>query len=95
MIFLLASFLAAASVQAGVTVEPVAPDRHRLTTIIPIRASPLQHAEAQVLLMREAQRVCRDRGRPVSDGTLEANAMAGGRIALSEVYRCVPEAEQR
>lgn len=78
----------------GVAVETLEAGRYRLSTVVRDAGSPTLHAEAQIRLMREGQRLCRGIGRAVSDGVIEVNRPpAGGgrrtRLVISETYSCV------
>jgi hypothetical protein len=57
---------------APVSVQPIDAERFRVTVLVDgdFRAQ----VEAQLQLAAEAKRQCRDRGKPVSGGTLEVNA---------------------
>lgn len=84
----LAALLLAAAAQ-NVTVETLGENRFRLM-IVYAGSSAEAHARAQLRLIEEAERLCLGRGRPVSEGSLEANQAPGrrGRIALSAIYSC-------
>ena len=58
--------------------------------------SPMGHAKAQIALAKAAEKHCANKGRAVSDGTLELNnaqSIRKGKKALEliEVYTCVPK----
>ena len=80
-----------------VSVQPIDADRFRLT-IIYGGDHLTAHAQALIELASEARRQCRNRGEPVSAGSLELNevpktdtaARKKGRLSLSEEWRCVP-----
>lgn len=84
----------------SVSVQPLQDGWFRLTIIY--KPSGLEaHANAQLRLIAAADRLCKGKGRPVSEGTLSVNevpnpASAGrkrGRLlALSEAWRCGPAA---
>jgi hypothetical protein len=90
-----ASFLIGLLLASGpapdVAVAPQPGGRLRLTALAN-SDSPESLARAMIGLREEAARQCHGRGRPVSEGTLEANQVPGrrGRLALSEIYSCVP-----
>jgi hypothetical protein len=87
------AILALASV--GPNIAPIDEQRFRVS-IVYDDTSPMGHGNAQVALMKAAERFCRGKGKAVSEGTLELNDAAplrGKRKALevSEIYRCVPK----
>jgi hypothetical protein len=75
----------------NVTVETLGETRFRVTTVYATSGGPELIARAQFRLMEEAERVCRGRGRAVSEGSLEIHPAPDrpGRTALSEVYNCI------
>jgi redox-regulated HSP33 family molecular chaperone len=85
--------LLAASAAQDVTVEPQPDGRLRLTIVFATANSEL-YVRAMLRLRQAAERQCRGRGRPVSEGALEANRVPGrrDRLALSETYACAPPA---
>ena len=81
---------------APVAVQPLAPDRYRLT-IIYDGGGPSDHAETLFRLADAAKRLCKGRGQPVSEGALELNevpktdvaARRKGRLSVTQEWRCV------
>lgn len=59
----------------------------------------MAHAQAQIALIRAAEKACRGKGNAVSESGIEVNTApptSKGRKALEliEVYRCVPKSER-
>jgi hypothetical protein len=82
---------AATAAQPNVAFVEIAPAHYRITTTLRVNASPSAHADAQMRLMKAAERLCRGKGTPTSDGALELNRSKQhpGRLELTENYRCV------
>jgi hypothetical protein len=58
--------------------------------------SPLGHANAQIALMKAAKKVCKRKGKAISEGSLNLDAAPSIRknrraLALSEIYYCRPK----
>ncbi len=82
---------AATAAQQNVAFVEVAPAHYRITTTMRVNASPSAHADAQMRLMKGAERLCRGMGTATSYGALAVNRSKQhpNRMELSENYRCV------
>ncbi|HEU0097966.1 MAG TPA: hypothetical protein VFQ67_04245 [Allosphingosinicella sp.] len=78
-----------------VSIQPLDDGWFRLT--VTYKPSGIQaHADAQGRLIAAASRLCKGKGRPVSEGSLDVDEMpvpaasggSGRRLALSERWRC-------
>lgn len=83
----------AGGASGSVTVETIDEDRYRLSTALRSTSDPMDYAEAQMRLIREARRLCGRTGRPVSVGAIEVNRAEPGRgrrgtLVISETYSC-------
>ncbi|HEV2817080.1 MAG TPA: hypothetical protein VGW40_07665 [Allosphingosinicella sp.] len=87
--FALIAMLAASAAAPDVAVEPRPDGRLRLTIVFATSGTEA-YVRAMLRLRDAAARQCRGRGRPVSEGALEANRVPGrnDRLALSETYYC-------
>lgn len=79
---------------AAVSIQPLDGGWFRLTILY--KGSGIEaHANAQLRLIAAADRLCRGKGRPVSEGTLQVDEVPrtgtrkrGRILALSEKWRC-------
>lgn len=80
---------------SGPTLSQIDEARFRVSIVYDDK-SPRGHANAQVSLMKMADKHCKGRGKAVSEGALELNKaepIRRGReaLSLSEVYSCKPK----
>ncbi|HYI49269.1 MAG TPA: hypothetical protein VEX35_12480 [Allosphingosinicella sp.] len=91
---MLSALMLAAAAAPNVTVEALGETRFRFTTVYADNGDYQVIMRAQLRLTAEARRICRGRGRAVSEGSVRADQAPGrpGRIALSEIYNCIAPA---
>ena len=83
----------------GVESTPVDADHFKVSIVYSASAGPSEQADAQIALLQSAKKLCKGRGRAVSEGTLhldaaEPDAKGHKKLRLSEVYSCLAEAKK-